>query len=203
MRLTAFIEYGAIAIGVISILADQYLAFPKGVVLGGCLIGIGFLLAGLEAILTRQMSLRFSDYGWDDWMGIPSVIVGVMELLAGLALIGAAYAQHAGHWLTVVNFLSSRPGPVMAAAGLMLLGSGMVVIIMADRYGGKLRFIFVGGPQIVVGALVMTLGIASLSAGTWEWFHHPSFERFAQSTAKKLNLPAPGRAWRNSVSALK
>jgi len=203
MRLTAFIEYCAIAIGIIFILADQYLALPKGVELGGCLIGFGFLLAGLEAILTRRMSLRFSDYGWDDWMGTPSVIVGMVELLAGLALIGAAYAQHAGKWLTVVNFLSARPGPVMAVVGLMLLGLGMVVIIMADRYGGKLRFVFVGGPQIVVGALVMTLGAASLSAGTWEWFHHPSFERFAQSTAKKFKLPAPGNTWRNTISALK
>jgi hypothetical protein len=203
MRLTAFIEYCAIAIGIISILADRYLAFPKGVELGGCLIGIGFLLAGLEAILTRQMSLRFSDYGWDDWMGAPSVIVGMMQLLTGLALIGCAYAQYAGQWLNVVNFLSARPGPVMAAAGLMLLGLGMVVIIMADRYGGKLRFIFVGGPQMVVGAVLMTLGVASLSAGTWEWFHRPSFERFAQSTAKKLNLPTPVKAWRNTVSALK
>ncbi len=203
MRLTAFIQYGAIAIGIISILADRYLAFPKGVVLGGCLIGIGFLLAGLEAILTRRMSLRFSDYGWDDWMGAPSVIIGMIELLAGLALIGSAYAQHAGQWLTIVNFLSARPGPVMAVAGLMLFGLGMVVIIMADRYGGKLRFVFVGGPQIVVGALVMTLGVASLSAGTWEWFHHPSFERFAQSTAKQFKLPTPGNAWRNTLSALK
>lgn len=203
MRFTAFIEYCAIAIGVVSILAGQFLAFPNGVVLGGCLIGIGFLLAGLEAIFTRQMSLRFSDYGWDDWMGGPSVIVGMIELLAGLALIGAAYAQHAGQWLTIVNFLSARPGPVMATAGLMLFGLGLVVFIMADRYGGKLRFIFVGGPQIVVGVLVMTLGIASFSAGTWEWFHHPSFERFAQSTAKKINQLTPGNAWRNGVSALK
>ena len=98
MRITAFIEYGAIAIGIIAIVAGRYMAISKGVELGGALIGIGFVLAGLEAVFTRQMSLRFSDYGWDDWMGAPSIIVGVMQLLIGLTLIGCAYAQNAGQW---------------------------------------------------------------------------------------------------------
>jgi len=203
MRITAFIEYCAIAIGIIAILAGRYMALSKGVELGGALIGIGFVLAGLEAFFTRQMSLRFSDYGWDDWMGAPSITVGVMQLLVGLALIGCAYAQNAGQWLTVVNFLSSRPGPILAAAGLLLLGLGLIVVIMADRYGGKLRFIFVGGPQIMTGIAVLILGVALISGGAWEWFHHPSFERFAESSAKKLKLPPPGRLWRSTASLLK
>ena len=203
MRITAFIEYGAIAIGIIAILAGRYMAISKGVELGGALIGIGFVLAGLEAVFTRQMSLRFSDYGWDDWMGAPSIIVGVMQLLIGLTLIGCAYVQNAGHWLTVVNFLSARPGPVLASVGLMVLGLGLIVVIMADRYGGKLRFIFVGGPQIMTGIAILILGIALISGGAWEWFHHPSFERFAESTAQKLKLPAPGQLWRKTASMLK
>lgn len=203
MRITAFIEYCAIAVGILSILAGKFLALPKGVELGGCLIGIGFVLAGLEALFTRQMSLRFSDYGWDDWMGMPSIIVGLMELVVGLALIGIAYAQNAGQWLTLLNFLSSRPGPVLAVTGLLLLGLGLVVVVMADRYGGKLRFIFVGGPQIITGVVITILGVALVSGGAWEWFHHPSFERFATSTAKKLNLPPPSRLWRGNVAKLK
>ena len=202
MRITAFIEYCAIVIGILAILADKYLALPKGVELGGALIGIGFVLAGLEAFFTRQMSLRFSDYGWDDWIGAPSIIVGLMELLVGLALIGGAYAQHAGQWLTVVSFLSSRPGPMMAAAGLLLLGLGLIVIIMADRYGGKLRFIFVGGPQIITGIAILILGVALISGGAWEWLHRPSFDRFAESSAKKLGLPSPGQLWRSTASLL-
>jgi len=203
MRLFAFVEYCAIGVGILIILADQYLGFPKGVELGGCLIGAGLLLAGLEALITRQMSLRFSDYGWDDWMGAPSIIVGTMQLLVGLVVIGCAYAQYAGRWLELLNFLSARPGPVLAAIGLLAIAAGFIIVIMADRYGGKLRFVFVAGPQIVVGTLVFTLGAATVSAGVWEWFHHSSFERFAQGAAKKLNLPTPEKAWKNTVSALK
>ena len=203
MRITAFIEYCAIVVGILIIVADQFLAFPKGVELGGCLIGAGLLLAGLEALTTRQMSMRFSDYGWDDWLGAPSVIVGLMQLLVGLAVIGCAYTQNAGRWLELLNFLSARPGPVFAAVGLLAVAAGLLIVIMADRYGSKLRFIFVAGPQIVVGAVVLTFGVVAVGAGVWEWFHQPSFERFAQGTAKTFNIPAPQRIWRNTVSALK
>ena len=203
MRISAFIEYCAIAVGILAILAGKFLALPKGVELGGCLIGVGFVLAGLEAFFTRQMSLRFSDYGWDDWMGTPSVIVGMMELLVGLALIGLAYTQNAGQWLALLNVLSSRPGPVLAAVGLLLLGLGLVIVIMADRFGGKLRFIFVGGPQIVAGAAVIIFGVAMISGGAWEWFHHPSFERFTDSAAKKLGVMSLKQMSSGTVSTLK
>jgi hypothetical protein len=203
MRMTAFIQYTAIGVGVLVILADNYLDFPKGVELGGCLIGVGLLLAGLEAILTRQMSMRFSEHGWDDWMGAPSVIVGLMQLVAGLVVVGSAYAQNAGRWLDLLNFLSARPGPALVVAGLLVVAAGSVIVMMADRYGGKLRFIFVGGPQIVVGALVLTLGVVAVGAGTWEWFHRSSFKRFTQATAAEFNLPTPQKAWKNTVSALK
>ena len=147
--------------------------------------------------------MRFSDYGWDDWMGVPSVIVGLMQLLIGLAVIGSAYALNYGQWTRLLNFLSDRPGPLLAGIGLLVLGLGLVVIIMADRYGGKLRFVFVGLPRITFGIVTLALGFAILSAGAWEWFHHPSFERFADSTAQQLKLPPPGQAWRSAIAMLR
>jgi hypothetical protein len=190
VRISAFIEYCLLGAGVLGIVA-------------GNIFGLGFALAGLEAIVSRQMSLRFSDYGWDDWMGAPAVIVGLMQLLVGLAVIGSAYALNFELWPRLINFLSARPGPVLFGIGLLLFGAGMVIFIVTDRYGSKLRFIFVGLPRITVGVLSLVLGIAIMSAGAWEWFHHPSFERFANSTAQKLKLPSPTQAWRNTVAKLK
>jgi hypothetical protein len=163
VRISAFIEYCLLGAGVLGIVAGNIFGLPKGVELGIALVGLGFALAGLEAIVSRQMSLRFSDYGWDDWMG----------------------------------------APVLFGIGLLLFGAGMVIFIVTDRYGSKLRFIFVGLPRITVGVLSLVLGIAIMSAGAWEWFHHPSFERFANSTAQKLKLPSPTQAWRNTVAKLK
>ncbi|MGD8789711.1 MAG: hypothetical protein PVH05_09500 [Burkholderiales bacterium] len=203
MRITAFIEYGLLGIGILGVVAGKLFGLPKGVELGIALVGLGFALAGLEAIISRQMSMRFSDYGWDDWMGSPSVIVGMMQLLVGLVTIGSAYALNFGLWTRLLNFLSERPGPLLAGIGLLLLGLGLVIIIVADRYGGKLRFVFVGLPRITFGVLIAVLGIAVVGAGAWEWFHHPSFERFAESAAQDLNLPPPGQVWRNMISSLR
>ena len=203
MRISAFIEYGLLLIGILGIAGGKVFGLPKGVDLGIALVGLGFALAGLEAIISRQMSMRFSDYGWDGWMGVPSVIVGLMQLLIGLAVIGSAYALNYGQWTRLLNFLSDRPGPLLAGIGLLVLGLGLVVIIMADRYGGKLRFVFVGLPRITFGIVTLALGFAILSAGAWEWFHHPSFERFADSTAQQLKLPPPGQAWRNAIAMLR
>jgi hypothetical protein len=203
VRISAFIEYCLLGAGVLGIVAGNIFALPKGVELGIALVGLGFALAGLEAIVSRQMSLRFSEYGWDDWMGSPAVIVGLMQLLVGLAVIGSAYALNFGLWHRLMNFLAARPGPVLFGIGLLVIGIGLVIVIMADRYGGKLRFIFVGLPRITIGVTSLILGIAMISAGTWEWFHHPSFERFANSTASKLNLPSPTQAWRDTLVRLK
>ena len=203
MRITAFIEYGLLVIGILGIVGGKIFGIPKGIELGIALIGVGFVVAGLEAILSRQMSMRFSDYGWDDWMGTPSVIVGLMQLLIGLAVLGSAYAMNFGLWTRVLNFLSARPGPLLAGIGLLVLGLGLIIVIMADRYGGKVRFVLVGLPRIIFGIAVLASGTAMLAAGAWEWFHHPSFERFAESTAQTLKLPSPGQAWRNAIAMLR
>jgi hypothetical protein len=203
MRISAFIEYGLLVIGILGIAGGKVFGLPKGIELGIAIVGLGFALAGLGAIISRQMSMRFSEYGWDNWMGTPSVIVGLMQLLVGLALIGSAYALNFGLWTRLLDFLSHRPGPLLAGIGLLIVGLGLVIIIMADRYGGKVRFVFVGLPRIIFGIAVVTAGTAMLAGGTWEWFHHPSFERFAESSAQSLNLPSPGQAWRNTVSMLR
>ena len=203
MRITAFIEYGLLGVGILGLAGGKLFGLPKGVELGIALVGIGFALAGVEALVSRQMSMRFADYGWDDWMGAPSIIIGLMQLLIGLALIGSAYALNFGLWTQLLNFVSDRPGPLMAGIGLIMLGLGLVIIIVADRYGGKLRFIFVGLPRITFGIVILVAGGIILAAGAWEWFHHPSFERFAESTAQQLKLPSPGQVWRNTVSVLR
>lgn len=203
MRIVAFIEYCAFAVGIVGIVAGKALDLPKGVELGVFVIGLGFALAGLEGIVTRQLSLRFSDYGWDDWMGAPAVIVGLMQLIVGCAVIAGAYALGTGSWPGLVNFVANRPGPLLAAMGLIVFGIGLVIFIVADRYGSTLRFIFVGLPRIMIGVLSLILGIAMIGAGAWEWVHHPSFERFANSTANKFNLPSPTQTWRDTVVTLK
>jgi hypothetical protein len=203
VRLIAFIEYCAIVAGAAAIVAGKYFSLPKGVELGYFLIGASFLLAGLTSVYTRQTSSPFSGSGSNNGSGVRAIIVGLMQILAGSALIGSAYALSGGHWLTVVNFISARPGPVLAGIGLLLTGAGLLLIIGAGRSGSVLRYFLTGIPRMFVGVIVLTLGIATVGAGAWDWLDPRGFERFANGTAAKLNLPEPTPLWRKAVSSLR
>ena len=203
MRLTAFIEYCAIVAGAVAIVAGKYFSLHKGVELGYFLIGLAFVIAGLTSVYARQTSSPFSNSGGNSWSGARAVILGLMQLLAGAALIGSAYALSGGHWPNVVNFISTRPGPVLATFGLLLTGAGLLLIIGAGSSGSVLRFFLIGIPRMFVGAILLTSGIATTSAGVWDWFDHRGFERFANGVATKLDLPEPTPSWRKAVSKLR
>ena len=203
MRLTAFIEYCAIVAGAVAIVAGKYFSLHKGVELGYFLIGAAFVLAGLTSVYARQTSSPFSNSGANNWYGARAVILGLMQLVAGAALIGSAYALSSGRWPIVVNFISAHPGPVLATFGLLLTGAGLLLIIGAGSSSSVLRFFLTGIPRIFVAVVLLTFGIATASAGIWDWFDHRGFERFANGVATKFNLPEPMPLWYKAVSTLR
>ncbi|MEK6210905.1 MAG: hypothetical protein AABM64_11150 [Pseudomonadota bacterium] len=54
MRLLTFLEYAAIVLGAIGILAGQHFALAKGIHLGILLIGVGIATAGIESLYSRH-----------------------------------------------------------------------------------------------------------------------------------------------------
>ena len=203
MRLIAFIEYCAIVAGAVAIVAGKYFSLHKGVELGYVLIGVAFVIAGLTSVYARRTSSPFSNSGGNNWQGARAVILGLMQFVAGVALIGYAYVLNNGSWPMVVNFISAHPGPVLATFGLLLTGAGLLLIIGAGSSSSVLRYFLTGIPQLIVGAILLTFGIATTSAGVWDWFDHRGFERFANGVATKLDLPEPTPSWRKAVSKLR
>jgi hypothetical protein len=203
VRLIAFIEYCIIVAGAVAIVAGKYFSLHKGIELGYFLIGVSFVMAGLISVYARQTSSPFSNSGVNDWYGARAVILGLMQFIAGAALIGVAYALNNDRWPAVVNFISAHPGPVFATFGLLLTGAGLLLIIGAGKSSSVLRFFLTGIPRMLVGAVLLTFGITATSAGVWDWFDHRGFERFANGVAIKLNLPAPKPLWRKAVSTLR
>jgi hypothetical protein len=73
MRLLTFLEYTAIVIGAIAILAGRHFALTYGVHIGIFLIGAGIAVAGIELLYTRQVSLRSSETA-----GYPEMVWGAL-----------------------------------------------------------------------------------------------------------------------------
>ena len=176
MRLIAFIEYAAVIIGVIAMIAGHFFALPKGFHLGVFMAGAGIALGGLEAIITRRMCFRLSEDAYEAYAGTPAMIVGVMALLVGTGLIATAYLLADGLWHTTVNYLARRPAPVLIAAGLLLIGIGATLLLVRV-------------PRSLAGFVLVVGGLTGLGLGVWEWLEPLAFDGFVRKLPQKLVWP--------------
>jgi uncharacterized membrane protein YidH (DUF202 family) len=201
MRLLTFLEYCAVVVGIIGIAAAQWFALPKGFHLGVFLIGAGIALGGLESLATRRMSFRTSSEAGEDYAGAPAVIWGLMALLVGAAVIASAYLMDAGLWRTTVNYLTRRPGPVMAGLGLVVAGAGALLMFNRSGRRGVWRMLLVRIPKTVVGLVLVVAGLAGVALGVWEWFDPKDFDRIARGMWERFDLRVFDRFWRGMFGA--
>jgi hypothetical protein len=166
MPLLTFLEYMAIVAGAIAILAGKYFALANGVHLGMVLIGTGIAAGGIESLYSRRMSLRFSEAAAYD--GFPALVWGTMLLFAGAALIGYAYLLDTGDWPRAARLLNQYPGIVYVAAGLLLAGFSVVLFADPGTQRNWWQTLLLRVPRVIVAVLVLTLGIAAITAGAWQ-----------------------------------
>ena len=187
MRLIAFIEFAAVIVGVIAMIAGQYFALPKGFHLGVFMTGAGIAIGGLEAVVTRRMCFRASEDAYETYAGAPAVIVGVMALLVGTGLIATAYLLADGLWHTTVNYLTRRPAPVLIAAGLLLIGIGALLMLNPQGRTGVVWTLLVRVPRSLAGIILVVGGLAGIGLGVWEWLEPRAFDGFVRKLPQKLD----------------
>lgn len=197
MRLLTFLEYCAIVVGIIAMAAARLFAIPKGFHLGLFLIGAGIALGGLESLATRRMSFRTSNEAGEDYAGAPAVIWGFMALLVGAAVIAAAYLMDAGLWRNAVNYLTRRPGAVLAGGGLVIAGAGALLIFNRSGRRGVWWILLMRIPKTIVGLVLVVTGLAGVALGVWEWLDPRAFDRIARATWERFDvLRSLDRFWK-------
>jgi hypothetical protein len=187
VRLIAFIEYAAVIIGVIAMIAGRFFGLAKGFHLGVFMTGAGIALGGLEALLTRRMCFRPSDDAYEAYAGAPAVIVGAMALLVGAGLIAAAYLLGDGQWHTTLNYLTRRPAVALIAAGLLLIGIGALMMLNPQGRTDTAWTLLVRVPRSLAGFVLVLAGLTGIGLGVWEWLDPAAFDRFARTLPKKLD----------------
>ena len=178
--LIAFIEYAAVIIGLIAMIAGKFFALPDGFHFGVFMTGAGIALGGIEAVLTRRMCFRPSDDAYEAYAGTPAMIVGLMALLIGAAVIGTAYLLADGLWHTTVNYLTRRPAPVLVAAGLLLIAIGVLMMLNPQGRRGLAWRLLVYVPRSLFGLLLVAAGAAGIALGAWEWLEPQAFDGFVR-----------------------
>jgi hypothetical protein len=189
VRLIAFVEYAAVVIGILAMIAGQFFALPRGFHLGVFLAGAGIALGGIEALATRRMCFRAAEDAYEAYAGAPAMIVGMMALLVGTAVIATAYLLADGLWHTTVNHLAQRPAPMLIAAGLLLIGVGALMMLNPQGRRGLAWTLLVHLPMALAGFILVAGGLAGMGLGVWEWFEPVAFDRFVRQLPRKLDWP--------------
>jgi hypothetical protein len=189
VRLIALLEWSAVVIGIIAMIAGRLFDLPKGVTLGVFTLGAGFALAGFESLVTQRMCLRASDDAYEAYAGTPALIVGLMALVAGAVMLWAGYLLSEGQWHTTANYLARRPAPVLALAGLLLMGVGVLMMLNPRGRSAWAWRLFVYFSRSLLGIVVVAAGLAGIGLGAWEWFEPQAYDRFVA----QLPIPYPVR----------
>jgi hypothetical protein len=195
MRFLAFIEFTAVIIGIIAVIAGQFFALPKGFHLGVFLIGAGIALGGFESVVTRRMCFRTADEQYETYAGAPAVIVGLMAALIGMGLVATAYVLTDGLWYSTVHYLMRRPAPVLIAAGLLIMGVGVLMMLNPRGRRGLAWTLLVRVPRSLLGFILVVAGLAGIGLGVWEWLEPLAFDRFVRNV-QQLDWRVFERWWR-------
>jgi hypothetical protein len=190
LRLLAFLEYAAVIIGIGAIVAGRFFNLPQGVQLGLFTLGAGFALAGLEGLMTRRMCFRAADDAYESYSGTPALLVGLMALAVGAAVLWSGYLFSEGTWHSTVSYLMRRPAPILAAAGLFLIGIGVLMMLNPRGRTGWVWRLLVYFPRSLAGMLFVAAGLAAIGLGLWEWLQPQAFARFAADLPR---IPYPVR----------
>lgn len=193
MRLLSFLVYVALLIGSVGMLAGHFFGIAKGFNLGVFVAGAGFALAGIDALVTRRMPFRPSDEVYENYANAPAVIVGLMVLVIGGGMIGAAYLLDNERWHSTLSYLVRRPAPLLAAAGLFLAGFGVLMMLNPLGRTGWVWRILVYFPRWLVGVLVVAAGAALVVLGAWEWLYPQAAQTFIRGLVASLQRALPLR----------
>lgn len=191
MRILGFLEFGAIVIGIVAMIAGQFFGLPKGFNLGIFLVGAGIALGGLESVLTRQMGFRLAGEPGEAYAGAPAVIWGLMVLMVGAAIVGFAYVRAEGLVRPTMEFLVRNPLVLASAAGFLLAGTGALLVLNPQRRSHWAWRVFVRLPQVLAGAVLILAGVGVIGGGLWQRLDPRGFEQAAKPVFERVNKLRP------------
>jgi hypothetical protein len=201
MRILTFLAWASIVAGAIGMAAGNHFHIAKGAHLGLFLIGAGLAMGGLESLVTRRVSLRWSPESGEHHAGAPAVIWGLMALLTGAAVMAAAYLMQGGLWRTTLSLAARNPGLLFSSGGALLAGFAVLLLVQPERRAGVWRRVFVRYPRSLAGAALLLAGIAVVSLGVWEWIDPRGFDRYFHS-AHEIDVRSARAIWRRWVGGL-
>ncbi len=181
-----------LVIGAIGLLVSDQFNLPGGTQLCTFLIGSGLVLAGGEALYSREMSLLFSSDSAPGHAGIPAVVWGLMLVSGGAAIIGYGFLNDIGQWAQVRAMLRQNPGWLYMAAGMQLIGCSILLYVDSGSTRSWVKTLVLRVPRVFFALVLLLAGIAGTAGGTWQLLDPQKFIAFQRDTLSKLDKTLDG-----------
>ena len=187
-RRVATLQIAAPAASFVALAAGFLLGWPRLAALGVAGLGLTVVALGQFAIRERQLmfirgALRTpKPYRYFLYEGIAAIPFGLALAIVGFGAIVSATLFFFGVGIDAMrDAVLARPGVVLVPLGALLLCQGLGFAIgfrrAAESTGERLWLEFLHLPARLGGAILVTLGAASLALGIFEWLAPDTFDR--------------------------
>jgi hypothetical protein len=177
-----WIETGALALGVLSLIGAS--RFERPWLYTACMLtfGFGLGLSGLGALSTRRVRvLEFLREG-SPYLGPAALPWGFVTFLAGLTLFGFGLLRVSGLDQEFLAYLGQRPAFALALAGLALGGIGAGMLLGPPDWNATVWRALLHLPLRALGLLLILAGLACLGLAAFDAAAPGSFDAWLQST---------------------
>jgi hypothetical protein len=184
MRKLSLIEIILGVAGLLAIFGGFRLDQPLLLYGGFVLLGLTFVVGGVDAILARE--LRYSS-GTGSLArsviheGPPAVLLGIASLIAGLWVAGFGAAGLLGRGDALLDTLLRRPGLALVSLGGVLIGVGAAMMLGAREDRRSAASFLMSLPGRFGGLVIAALGAAALLGGLFEMASPPGFDAYLYS----------------------
>lgn len=182
MSKVSWVHIGLIALGVLLMIGGDRLGILALLHGGLTLIGLGFMVGGGGAIVTRRYVLRRRGFSGAAYYGLGALLYGIILVWIGVWVISAAGVLFLDVGQAVFRAVIRRPGFVLVNVAVVVLASGGVALAgPAESQPGQNTGWFLNMISTLAHAipalLLLVLGLALLGLGVLEITSPATFDQ--------------------------
>jgi len=193
MSLVSWIEIALIGLGILGMVGGNRLSSPLLSNGGLALVGIGLIVIGGDAMVTRRYVVRRR--GSTDWTyyGLGAVLIGIVFVWVGVVAIAIALVLLSGTEQAFIHHTIRRPGSALLNLSFVVLAASGIVF-SGSRYAGSGTG---SGPLLkallvivhsLPGAILLLLALALLALGVLEMVSPATFDQLGGGFLEVLFL---------------
>lgn len=193
MRKLSILELILGALGLLAIFGGFQLDNSLLLYGGFTLLGLFFVVGGVDAILSRELRYSAGRGSREHSMiyyGPPAVLFGLTSLILGLWVAGFGAAGLLGQGAALWAYLLRRPGIALASLGAALISAGAAMMIGRRESRRTTANLLMSLPGRFGGLILALLGAAALLGGLFEMMSPGGFDSYLFSIFRELLPPS-------------